>query len=359
MSKPSRNPEPLGRIVRDADPPNLEMPFESLQDVVTPTDSFYVRCHFPVPQIEARDWSLKIEGLVEKRLEFSYSELEAMERTSISATLECAGNSRNSLQPKVKGVPWSLGAVGNGEWTGVRLATLLERAGLKPGANEVILEGADEGEVKEPPRPAGKIRFARSIPLRKALDDVLLVHRMNGEPLLPAHGYPLRAIVPGWYAVASVKWLEKIIVTDRPFHGYYQTIDYAYWDRSGEHPELVPITEMQVKAEISQPRDGEVVAADSTVRIHGAAWSGEAEIAKVEVSTDEGATWNEAALLGKSVGNAWRLWEYQWKTPASACRQILLARATDSRGRVQPGERNLDRGTYIINHLLPVAVELR
>ena len=318
MLKVPRIPEPLGRIVRDADPPNFEMPFESAKDFVTPRDSFYVRCHFPVPQIEARDWSLRIEGLVEKSIEFSYAELETMDTTSIAATLECAGNSRDFLQPKVKGVPWSLGAVGNGEWTGIRLGTLLKSAGLMPCATEVILEGADEGEIKEPPRPAGKIHFARSIPLRKALDDVILVLRMNGEPLLPVHGYPLRAVVPGWYAVASVKWLEKIIVTDRPFNGYYQTIDYAYWDRSGEHPELVPITEMQVKAEISKPKDGEIVAADSPLRIHGAAWSGEAEIANVEVSTDGGVTWNEAALLGKSIGNAWRLWEYEWKVPASA-----------------------------------------
>jgi len=348
-----------GRIVRSSDPLNLEMPFGSLDSFTTPTDSFYVRCHFPIPQIAVGDWRLKVEGEVEKPLELNYDELLEMDTRTADATLECAGNSREFLQPKVKGVAWELGAVGNGSWTGVPLAIVLERAGIKAGATEVIFEGADNGEPKEAPRPAGPIHFARSIPLKKALDDVLLVYQMNGEQLLQAHGFPLRAIVPGWYAVASVKWLQRIIVTNRPFNGYYQTIDYAYWDRQGELPELVPITEMQVKAEIARPENGEIVAANSSVRIHGAAWSGEAQITQVEISFDPGGSWNTARLLGKPTMNAWQHWEYNWQTPSERCRLTLMARATDSRGRTQPASRDLNRGTYMINHILPIEVEVR
>jgi hypothetical protein len=167
--------------------------------------------------------------------------------------------------------------------------------------------------------------------------------------------------------MASVKWLQRIIVTDRPFTGYYQTIDYAYWQRTeyahwqrGEEiAELTPITEIQIKAEIALPAEGEIVPANSTVCVRGAAWACDAEVTKVEVSMDGGATWNDAKLLGKSNPNAWRLWEFNWQTPAAAGTRTLIARATDSTDRTQPVERNWDRGTYMINHLLPVEVEVR
>jgi DMSO/TMAO reductase YedYZ molybdopterin-dependent catalytic subunit len=281
-----------------------------------------------------------------------------MESRTIAATLECAGNSRIFLEPKVKGVQWELGAVGNASWTGVSLSAVLERAKVKSGAIEVILEGADEGEIANPPKPAGRIRFARSLPLEKALGDVLLAHTMNGQKLSPSHGFPLRVIVPGWYAVASVKWLRRIIVTGQAFAGYYQSIDYTYWKRAAGLPVLTPLTELQIKAEIARPGNGETVPAKTTVKVHGAAWSCDADITKVEVSVDSGATWHGAKLADSSVRNAWRLWEYDWRTPASPGKQTLLARATDSRGRVQPFERDSDRGTYMINHVLPIAVEV-
>jgi DMSO/TMAO reductase YedYZ molybdopterin-dependent catalytic subunit len=274
------------------------------------------------------------------------------------ATLECAGNNRNLLETKVKGVQWGLGAVGTAEWTGVPLASILDRAKVKGTAIEVVLEGADAGPLEDPKAPRGNVRFARSIPLSKANDDVLLVHKMNGAELLPEHGFPVRAIVPGWYAVASVKWLQRIIVTDRPFNGYYQTIDYAFWKRDGENAELVPLRHLQVKAEVSRPTSGESVPANSPVRIHGAAWTGEGEIARVEVSTDNGVSWNNAELI-KSAPDAWSLWEYTWKTPSEPGRCTIIARATDSLGRSQPHDRDLDRGTYMINHLLPVTVEVK
>jgi DMSO/TMAO reductase YedYZ molybdopterin-dependent catalytic subunit len=348
-----------GRIVRGESPLNLEMPFSTLDSFITPTKSFYVRTHFPIPAIDRDAWWLHVEGEVEKPFALNYEELLALSSVTASVTLECAGNSRNFLEPKVKGVQWRLGAVGTAEWIGVPLSILLDRAGVKPNACEVILEGSDCGTLAEPKSPPGELNFARSIPLEKARRDVLLAYKMNGDDLPPEHGFPMRAIVPGWYAMASIKWLQRIIVTNRPFTGYYQTIDYAYWCRWEEIAELTPLSEMQVKAEIARPAEGETVPANTSVRVSGAAWACDAEITKVELSTDGGATWKEAKLLGESQPNAWRLWEFDWQAPPAAGTQTLIVRATDSLGRTQPVHRDEDRGTYMINHLLPITVEVR
>ena len=348
-----------GRIVRSEDPLNLEMPFERLDNFITPIESFYVRTHFPIPAIDRDAWWLNVEGEVEKPVAINYEELLELESRTIPATLECAGNNRNFLEPKVKGVQWDLGAVGTADWTGIPLSILLDRAEVKPGAREVILEGADGGVLEDPKRPSGKVQFARSIPLAKARTDVLLAYQMNGNDLPPQHGFPLRAIVPGWYAMASIKWLQRVIVTDRPFTGYYQTMDYAYWARRGDIAELVPLTEMQIKAEIAKPAQGEIVPANSNVRVHGAAWTSDGEITKVELSTDGGSTWSETNPIDKPTRNAWRRWEYTWHTPLKAGQATLIARATDSHGCSQPAERDPDRGTYMINHLLPISVEVR
>jgi DMSO/TMAO reductase YedYZ molybdopterin-dependent catalytic subunit len=362
MTQPaSGNDAPVtsdGLIVRAQEPLNLEMPFSSLDGFITPNESFYVRCHFPIPEMAVSGWRLKVEGEVETPFELDYDQLLAMESRTIAATLECAGNNRLFLEPKVKGVQWGLGAVGNANWTGVPLSAVLDRAKVKSGAVEVILEGADEGEIANPPRPNGIIRYARSLPLEKALRDVLLVHTMNGQKLPVSHGFPLRAIVPGWYAMASVKWLHRILVTDQPFAGYYQSIDYTYWKRAAGLPTLAPLAEQQIKAEIAQPENGGTVPAGTTVKVHGAAWSSDADITKVEISVDSGTTWHNTKLLADSVKNAWRLWEYDWRTPATPGKQTLLARATDSRGRVQPFDRDADYGTYVINHVLPIDVEV-
>lgn len=347
-----------GLIVREEEPLNLEMPFSTLSGFTTPNESFYVRCHFPIPEITASEWRLNVEGEVEAPFSLSYRELLEMESRTIAATLECAGNNRIFLEPKVKGVQWELGAVGNASWTGVPLSAVLDRAKVKSGALEVILEGADEGEVDKTPRPSGKISFSRSLPLGKASDDVLLAYEMNGEKLTAAHGFPLRAIVPGWYAMASVKWLQRLIVTAKPFNGYYQSLDYSFWDRSGALPTLAPITEQQIKAEIARPENGGTVPAATTIKVHGAAWSCDADITKVEISADAGESWHEARLLEDSVQNAWRRWEYDWRTPPTPGKQTLRARATDSRGRVQPSQRDADHGTYMINHVLPIEVEV-
>jgi DMSO/TMAO reductase YedYZ molybdopterin-dependent catalytic subunit len=347
-----------GKIVRGESPLNLEMPFEILDAFITPTKSFYVRTHFPIPAIDRDAWWVHVEGKVENPFAINYEQLLKLESITVPVTLECAGNNRIFLEPKVKGVQWQLGAVGTAEWTGVPLSILLDRAGVKANASEVILEGTDGGMLEDPKSPPSKLHFARSIPLEKARADVLLVHKMNGSDLPPEHGFPVRAIVPGWYAMASIKWLQRIIVTDQPFAGYYQTIDYAYWKRRGNIAELTPLTEIQIKAQIAKPAQGETVPANSSVRVHGAAWTSDAEITKVEVSTDGGSTWNETNLLGEPQPNAWRLWEFNWQTPRKPGTQTLIARATDSLGRIQPVLRDADRDTYMINHLLPIQVEV-
>src|SRR5947207_7423884 len=176
-----------GKIVRSKDPLNLEMPFEKLDGFITPTESFYVRCHFPMPKIDQKNWRLRVEGEIERPFEIDYDELLSLESRTIPATLECAGNSRNFLEPKVKGVAWGLGAVGNAQWTGVPLSILLDRAGIKPSAREIILEGADRGKLEDPKSPAGDIKFSRSIPLENARD-VLLAYKMNDVDLPPGHG---------------------------------------------------------------------------------------------------------------------------------------------------------------------------
>jgi DMSO/TMAO reductase YedYZ molybdopterin-dependent catalytic subunit len=168
-------------ITREKEPPNLEMPFGALEGLVTPTERFYVRCHFPIPKIDEREWRLKVEGRVARAFEMTMDELREMPAHTIMATIECAGNSRVFLVPKVKGVQWELGAVGNAEWTGVRLRDVLERARISDSAHEIIFEGADNGTIAELPRPAGKVHFARSVPVEKAMDDVLLAFAMNGE----------------------------------------------------------------------------------------------------------------------------------------------------------------------------------
>src|SRR6266576_4654423 len=177
-----------GKIVRGESPLNLEMPFEQLEGFITPTELFYVRTHFTVPHIDRYAWWLRGEGDVENPFAINYEQLLELESMTVPVTLECAGNNRNFLEPKVKGVQWRLGAVGTAEWTGVRLSMLLDRAGVKPNACEVVLEGADGGMLEDPKSPPGELKFARSIPLEKARRDVLLAYKMNGEYLPPEHG---------------------------------------------------------------------------------------------------------------------------------------------------------------------------
>ena len=348
-------------IIREREPENLEFPFSSLSSTLTPNEQFFVRSHFPVPKLDLKTWKLQVEGQVERCLEFGYEELTHMPARTMTMVMECAGNSRIFLSPKVGGLQWELGAVGNAEWTGVPLMAVLREAGLKAEAVEVVLEGADHGEIKKEPVSPGKINYARGLPLAKALSpDVILAYQMNGEPLTPAHGYPLRAVVSGWYGMASVKWLTRILVIDRAFRGYFQTADYTFWERRDGLPiQLLPVGEVEVKAEIARPALHEMVPADAVYRMHGAAWTGESEITKVEVSTDGAKSWSAARLLGETTQYGWRLWEHYWRTPAQPGHYTIMARATDARGRTQPIERDVHRGTYMITHIQPIEVEVR
>jgi DMSO/TMAO reductase YedYZ molybdopterin-dependent catalytic subunit len=351
--------KPGGLIPREKNPDNLEFPFDTLDSFITPTDLFYVRNHFAAPAIRQEDWSLDVVGAVEKPLKLTYRELKALPPTKVPLTLECAGNGRSFLTPKTRGVQWELGAVSTAEWTGVTVAAVLERARVKPGAVEVLLEGADAGEVKDDPKPVGKVAFARSLPLEKATKpEVLLAYGMNGESLPAAHGFPLRAIVGGWYGMASVKWLRRIIVLDRPFTGYWQTTGYTVWDQRADLPVLMPLNDVQVKASIARPRPAEVLSAGKPTRVHGAAWAGEFKVDRVEVTTDGGKTWAAAKLLGEPVPWCWRFWEFQWNAPAAGA-HVLMARATDDRGRVQPMSRDENRRNYLINHCVGTEVTVR
>jgi DMSO/TMAO reductase YedYZ molybdopterin-dependent catalytic subunit len=214
------------------------------------------------------------------------------------ATLECAGNSRVFLAPPVPAAPWELGAVGNAEWTGVPLSVVLERAGLAEGVCDIVLEGADRGVPKEEPKPPGPISYARSIPRARAMEpDVLIAYKMNWQDLMPDHGYPLRAIVPGYYGMSSVKWLTNIIATTGPFQGYWQTSDYAYWDDSKEMPVRRPLAEMKLKSEIARPRVYERLQPGRPNTIFGAAWAGDTDVTEIFISVDGGASWIQGDSL--------------------------------------------------------------
>lgn len=350
---------PSGSIMREREPENLEFAFSTLNSFITPNERFYVANHFGTPHVDANGWRLQVEGAIEHPFELTYDELLKMPSKTIIATLENPGNNRVFLSPRENGVQWELGAVGNAEWTGVPLTAILERAGVRPEAVEVILEGADNGEVRESPRSPGGVRFARSLPLSKARQgEVLLAYKMNGADLPTSQGFPVRAIVPGWYDIASVKWLSRLLVSSVPFRGYFQSVAFNIWERRNGMALLAPIAEMQVKAQIARPSLYETVALNKPYRVYGAAWAGEADVAQVEISDDDGRTWNQASLLGTPTRFAWRLWEYRWQ-PTRGGRYNLMARATDSGKRVQPMQRDNDRGSYLISHVLPMPVDVR
>ncbi len=351
---------PSSLTIRSRQPDNLESSFHDLSDLITPNENFYVRSHFETPEIDVNAWTLQIGGSVREPLTFTLAQLEAFPRTSATVTLECAGNGRVYLSPAAPGDQWALGAVGTADWTGVRLSTLLQHAGVDDRAKEVILVGSDVGVWKDPPKPVDQIQYARSIPIKKAMSgDVLLAYQMNEDPLPASHGSPVRAVVGGWYGMASVKWLSQIIVVDQPFQGYFQTTDYAYWSSEAGMTVRRPITEMQLKLQIARPTEREVIAAGSTYRVTGAAWSGSSAVARVEFSDDGGRTFAPASLTGAPIPFAWRLWDFQWKVPKAAGMRTLAARAFDETGRVQTTGHDPNFGNYMISHQLPVVVEVR
>jgi DMSO/TMAO reductase YedYZ molybdopterin-dependent catalytic subunit len=318
--------------MQTADSPlNQEAPLAVLDRAITPAGAFYRRSNFTVPGIDVRAWALQVAGLVERPLSLSMEALRGMPRHQVALTLECAGNGRAALDPPAPGVRWGLGAVSTAVFGGTRLADVLRAAGVGAGAVEVLFTGADRGPVDA---ESGEHPFARSLPLAAALDDdVLLAWEMNGEPLPPEHGHPLRLVVPGWYGVASVKWLAEVRLLAEPFRGHFQAEKYVYLREAGT-PDGTPATRMRVRAVLASPHDGDVVAAGVEVELRGAAWSGEGEVTRVEVSFDGGAAWRDAELGEAPSPHAARPWRTRW-TPAAGSHEIV-ARATDAAGKTQP-----------------------
>ena len=348
---------PVGLIIRQKDPNNLEMPFDQLDDFITPSELFYIRSHFAVPEMNVGSYRLSIRGAVRRELSLSYAEIRSMPSRSCIATLECAGNSRVFLVPPAPGAQWELGAVGNAQWTGVPLSVLLERAGLADEVCELVLEGADRGVPKEEPKPPGAISYARSIARQRALEpDVLIAYAMNGQDLTPDHGYPLRAVVPGHYGMASVKWLTDIVATTQPFQGYWQTSDYGYWDDSDGIPVRRPLAEMKLKAQIARPRVYETLEPGRSYTIFGAAWAGDTDVTEIWLSLDGGASWVEGHFLDPINRHAWRRWKYDWITPTQPGRYTLLARAKGADQNFQPDSHDPRFGSYVIDHPLPIEV---
>lgn len=325
-----------GLVVHRAHPLNAETSLHDLiGGVVMPNARFYVRNHFQIPDLDASSWRLDISGLIERPLSISLTQLQAMPSTSAVVTLECAGNGRARLEPPTPGEPWGLGAVSTAEWTGVALTEVLDRAGLKPDATEVLFQGADSGSVEEGRVP---IHFERSLPIGQLHDTgAILAYAMNGEALPVHHGYPLRLIVPGWYAVASVKWLTSIRVIGCQFDGYYQAEKYQYEIVTDGKVDRQPVTLQQVRSLIIEPRPDQKLAPGEVV-IRGVAWSGAAPIARVEVSMDDG-PWQPATLVGERQRGRWQWWQLaaQFDQPGAVS---IRARATDLAGRAQPtGQR--------------------
>ena len=343
-----------GLIIRTESPPNSEAPTKALRPAVTSVRSFFVRSHFPVPEVDRKEWRLVVEGEVRKGREFTYEDLERMSKVEIPATLECAGNGRVGFKEHAKGeLKWGIGAVGTTRWSGVPLAEVLERVGLLKGASEVVAEGLDVGNVASSPEP---LRFSRSLPLVKALArETLVALEMNGKPLPPEHGYPARLVVPGWYGVASVKWLTNIEVIDQPFTGHYQTDKYCYeWDRNGEVVRE-PVTLQRVRALITEPAPHQQIPCGE-LTIRGVAWSGAAPIARVEVCVGN-AGWHEARLVGERKRHGWQWWELITRVhqPGGL---ILRARATDLAGRTQPDRAEWNRLGYGNNAIHEVAIHI-
>jgi DMSO/TMAO reductase YedYZ molybdopterin-dependent catalytic subunit len=333
---------------------NHGMPLEALRYPVTPVGLHYLLIHYDIPAVDAERFSLTIGGRVDRPLSLTLDQLRDRPSVELAVTMECAGNGRALLAPRPLSQPWLLEAVGTARWRGTPLRPLLEEAGPTGGAVEVLFTGLDRGV-----EGGAAQSFQRSLPIQEALrHEVLLAYEMNGAPLLPQHGYPLRLIVPGWYGMANVKWLASITVTDVPFHGYQQA--RAYRLRQDEQDAGEPLTLMLPRALMVPPGDPEFLTRERVLpfrscTIEGRAWSGYAPIAGVEVSANSGATWNEAQVERADGAWEWSHWWYEWTPPAPG-RYELSCRARDEAGNVQPIDQRWNLGGYANNAAQGVAV---
>ena len=335
---------------------NHGMPLEALRWDLTPLGLHYVLVHYDIPLVDAATWRLEIDGHVERPLSLSLEDVRARPSVDTAVTMECAGNGRAQLEPRPLSQPWLLEAVGTASWRGPALAPLLEEAGLRAGAAEVVFTGLDRG------LEGGEEQdYQRSLrPEEIARGDVLLAYEMHGQPLPPQHGFPLRLVVPGWYGMTSVKWLTRITVLDRPFEGYQMRQSYRLRtteDDLGEPVSLIQPRSLMVPPGIPDFFTRSRVVAAGRCPLEGRAWSGEGAIAGVEVSSDAGETWAEAELGPPSLGRwAWRAWSFSWE--AEPGEHELCCRARDEAGNVQPLDAPWNVGGYANNSVqrIPVTV---
>ena len=312
---------------------NHSLPLEALRHEITPLGLHYLLIHFDIPAVDEASWRLQVGGHVERPLTLTLDELKTRAARTLAVTLECAGNGRALLSPRALSQPWLRGAVGTAEWTGTPLAPILEEAGLRTGALEVVFTGLDrgiQGDVEH--------LYERSLPIEEALrEEILLAWGVNGQDLPPQHGFPLRLVVPGWYGMTHVKWLASITVVDEPFRGWQQ--DVAYHIRGSEEERGEPVTRMLPRSLMVPPGIPDFLSRTRFVEagehiLEGRAWSGFAPIAKIEVSSDGGETWNDAKLEQARSKFAWQRWTWAWQAEPGEAE--LCCRATDAEGRAQP-----------------------
>jgi DMSO/TMAO reductase YedYZ molybdopterin-dependent catalytic subunit len=355
------DPTPSDRsfIVRSQRPLNLESPIEALDHRLTPNELFFVRSHFGAPAVDLHPWQVEVIGLVDHPLRLSLADLARFPDVSRTAVLQCAGNGRGLYRPRVPGTPWERGGVGQAEWSGVRLADVLNRAGVQAGAAHVHLVGGDA-----PPSPKTPA-FVRSIPLDRAQDaNTILATRMNGEPLPVVHGGPLRLVVPGWFGNNWSKWVRRIVVAREESPSFYMQTGYRIPPTPRETAKAAPestkpqpVTWMNVKSLITWPRAGQVLP-DRLAEVRGIAWTGQGHVIKVEVSLDGGGRWIEATLLDEPGPGSWRRWRLSWDGPGRG-RHRVAARAADSIGQVQPETPAWNKSGYLWNGIESVDCEIR
>jgi DMSO/TMAO reductase YedYZ molybdopterin-dependent catalytic subunit len=330
---------------------NHGMPLEALRYPVTPVGLHYLLTHYDVPVVEPESWHLKVSG--EREVTLSLEELSARPAVELTVTMECAGNGRARLEPRPISQPWLVEAVGTARWRGTPLRPVLEEAGIADGVVEVLFTGLDRGiEGGE------EQDFQRALPLEEALrGDVLLAYEMNGAPLPPQHGFPLRLVVPGWYGMTNVKWLSRIELSSRRFGGYQQS--WSYRLRQTEDEEGEPLTRMQPRSLFVPPGIPEYLTRERSVPpgevlVDGRAWSGLAPIESVGVSVDGGSSWAPAELEPAGERWAWRGWSFRWD--AEPGEYVLSSRARDEAGNEQPLDPPWNLGGYANNAVQTVRV---
>ncbi len=315
---------------------NHAMPLEALALDVTPVGLHFVMCHYDIPLLDTRPWRLDVVGLVEMPRSLSVDDLRALPSVTATVTMECAGNGRSLLRPRPVGQPWVDGGVGTAQWTGTPLADVLAAAGVQEGAVDVVFSGADHGTEH-----GSEQDYARSLSVADATsDDVLLAWAMNGAPLAPQHGAPLRLVVPGWYGMASVKWLRRIEIRDTTFTGFHQT--RAYRVRESGRDVGVPVRRIRPRALLRPPGFPDYLSRIRVVEVGdheltGRAWCGSAPVTRVEVSTDDGDTWADAEVSAAPGSAAWQAWRWRWAARRPG-RAMLRARAHAADGSVQPDD---------------------